>query len=43
LRHSSIVRQLLAGVPIRIVAVKHDSSVPMIERALSGDHADDMV
>jgi putative sterol carrier protein len=46
LRHSSIVRQLLAGIPIRIVAVKHDTSVAMIERTYSahiGDHADDMV
>ena len=24
-RHSSIVRQLLAGVPIRVVAVNHDT------------------
>jgi hypothetical protein len=46
LRHSSIVRQLLAAVPIRVVAVKHDTSVQMIERTYSahiGDHADDMV
>ena len=27
LRHSSIVRQLLAGVPVRIVAAGHDTSV----------------
>jgi len=43
LRHSSIVRQLLAGVPIRVVAVNHDTSVLMIERTYSrhiGDHAD---
>ena len=43
LRHSSIVRQLLAGVPVRIVAVNHDTSVVMIERTYSryiGDHAD---
>jgi integrase len=42
LRHSSIVRQLLAGVPIRVVAVNHDTSVVMIERTYSryiGDHA----
>ena len=26
LRHSSIVRQLLAGVPVRVVAVNHDTS-----------------
>jgi integrase len=43
LRHSSIVRQLLAGVPVRVVAVNHDTSVGMIERTYSryiGDHAD---
>ena len=45
-RHSSIVRQLLAGVPIRLVAVKHDTSVAMIEKTYSahiGDHADQMM
>jgi hypothetical protein len=43
LRHSSIVRQPLAGVPIRVVAVNHDTSVVMIERTYSryiSDHAD---
>ncbi len=43
LRHSNIVRQLLAGVPIRVVAVNHDTSVAMIERTYSrhiGDHSD---
>jgi hypothetical protein len=35
LRHSSIVRQLLANVPIRIVATLHDTSVKMIERTYS--------
>ena len=35
LRHSSITRQLLAGTPIRIVAVLHDTSVAMIERTYS--------
>ena len=43
LRHSSIVRGLLAGVPIRIVAVLHDTSVVMVERTYSAyiaDHAD---
>jgi integrase len=43
LRHSNIVRQLLAGVPVRVVAVNHDTSVRMIERTYSryiGDHAD---
>jgi integrase len=32
LRHSSIVRGLRAGLPIRLVAALHDSSVVMIER-----------
>jgi integrase len=32
LRHSSIVRMLRAGVPIRIVAAAHDTSSQMIER-----------
>jgi integrase len=43
LRHSNIVRQLLAGVPIRVVAVNHDTSVQMIEKTYSryiGDHSD---
>jgi integrase len=43
LRHSNIVRQLLAGVPIRVVAAAHDTSVSMIEKTYSkhiGDHAD---
>ena len=43
LRHSSIVRQLLAGVPVRVVVVNHDTSIPMIERTYSryiGDHTD---
>jgi integrase len=35
LRHSSIVRQLLANVPIRVVATLHDTSVKMIERTYS--------
>ena len=35
LRHSSIVRQLIARVPIRLVAVTHDTSVTMIERSYS--------
>src|SRR5205823_12293209 len=42
-RHSGIVRQLLAGVPIRVVAVIHDTSIAMIKRTYSryiGDHAD---
>jgi len=43
LRHSSIVRQLLANVPVRIVAVNHDTSIAMIERTYSrfiADHSD---
>jgi hypothetical protein len=35
LRHSSIVRQLAAGVPVRFVAQIHDTSVAMIERHYS--------
>jgi hypothetical protein len=37
------VRQILAGVPIRVVAVNHDTSVAKIERNYSryvGDHSD---
>jgi len=43
LRHSSIARDLLANVPVRIVATKHDTSILMIERNYSkyiSDHAD---
>jgi len=46
LRHSSIVRMLMSGVPIRICATHHDTSTAMIERSYSrfiGDHADTMV
>lgn len=32
LRHSSIVRMLLKGLPIRVVAALHDTSVEMIEK-----------
>jgi integrase len=45
LRHSSIVRMLLAGVPLRVVAVLHDTSVGQIERTYSRfivDVVDDM-
>jgi integrase len=45
LRHSAIVRSLLAGVPLRIVAVGADTSVPMIERTYSaylGHFADEV-
>jgi integrase len=43
LRHSNIVRQILAGVPMRVVAVLHDTSVGMLERTYSrhiAGHAD---
>ncbi len=43
LRHSSIVRQILHGVPVRVVAVLHDTSVAMIEKNYSkylADHTD---
>jgi integrase len=43
LRHSNIVRHLLASVPIRLVAVLHDTSVAMIEKNYSAyiaDHSD---
>jgi hypothetical protein len=45
LRHSNIVRQLLAGVPARVVATNHDTSIAMLERTYSrhiGDHADSL-
>jgi integrase len=45
LRHSSVVRQLLCHVPIRIIASTHDTSVAMIEKHYSkfiADHADDL-
>ena len=32
LRHSSIVRGLRAGLPVRLVAAVHDTSADMIER-----------
>jgi hypothetical protein len=43
LRHSSVVRMLLANTPIRIVAAMHDTSVKMIERTYSrhiAEHTD---
>jgi hypothetical protein len=45
LRHSSIVRMLLANVPIRLVASLHNTSVAMIERTYSRyitEHSDDI-
>jgi hypothetical protein len=35
LRHSSIVRMLLANIPIRLVASLHNTSTAMIERHYS--------
>ncbi|XUJ35720.1 hypothetical protein ACQ5SK_09920 [Bradyrhizobium japonicum] len=35
LRHSSIVRMLVRGVPIRLVASLHNTSVAMIEKHYS--------
>jgi integrase len=43
MRHSSIVRQLLNHVPIRVVAALHDTGIKMIERAYSrfiAEHTD---
>jgi integrase len=43
LRHSAIVRELLGGVPPRVIAVAHDTSVGQIEKHYSAhiaDHAD---
>jgi len=40
LRHSSIVRQIKGNVPIRIIAVSHDTSVAMIERHYSAEITD---
>ena len=43
LRHSSIVRQLINAVPIRVVAAHHDTSIRMIERTYSkhiSDHSE---
>ena len=37
------MRQILAAVPLRVIAVNHDTSVAMLERTYSryiGDHAD---
>jgi integrase len=45
LRHTSVVRMLLANVPVRVVAALHDTSVVMIERTYSkyiADHADEL-
>jgi integrase len=45
-RHSSIIRQLRAGVPLRIVAHGHDTSVKEIERVYArflNDASDDLL
>jgi integrase len=45
LRHSNIVRQLLANVPIRVVATLHDTSTKMIEANYSryiAEHTDEI-
>jgi integrase len=45
LRHSSIVRMLLRGVPLRLVASLHDTSSAMIERTYSShisSHGDEL-
>ncbi|MGJ5049939.1 tyrosine-type recombinase/integrase [Bradyrhizobium oligotrophicum] len=45
LRHSSIVRMLLANVPIRLVSALHNTSTRMIERTYSKyitEHSDDI-
>ena len=46
LRHSSIVRALLAGIPTQVVANHHDTSVGMITRNYGRfitDHSDSLV
>ena len=46
LRHSSIVRQLRAGLPVRLVAAAHDTSSKVIETHYSGavvDLLDDLM
>jgi integrase len=46
LRHSSIIRALLANIPVRVVAASHDTSVSQIERTYSAhisDFADKLV
>jgi integrase len=46
LRHSSIIRMLLAGTPARVTAAQHDTSVSMLERNYSAyilDHSDALV
>ena len=40
LRHSSIIRSLLANVPTRVVAALHDTSVSMLEKVYSSHISD---
>jgi integrase len=45
LRHSAIVRELLANIPIRVIAATHDTSVAMIESNYSrhiAEHSDEL-
>lgn len=46
LRHSSIVRMIFAGVPLRVIASSHDTSTAMIEknysRYITGDPSDSL-
>ena len=45
LRHSSIVRALLAGVPAQLVAANHDTSLAMLAKTYAryiGHHGDDV-
>ncbi|CAH1653506.1 hypothetical protein BOSEA31B_10939 [Hyphomicrobiales bacterium] len=46
LRHSSIVRGLTKGLPVRLVAAAHDTSIAMIEKHYSAyivDATEDML
>jgi len=46
LRHSSIVRQILAGTPLRVIADAHDTSTRQIEITYSAHisgHADPLI
>jgi integrase len=46
LRHSSITRSLLRGVPVRVVADTHDTSIAMLERTYAkyiADYSDTVV
>ncbi|MBR0870035.1 site-specific integrase [Bradyrhizobium tropiciagri] len=45
MRHSSIIRQILANVPVRVIAFNHDTSVQEIERTYGrylGDASNDL-